>query len=516
MRAQRAGRYLLHDPIASGGMASVHLGRAVGSVGFTRTVAIKRLHPHLGRDPEFVSMFLDEARIASRVQHPNVVSTIDVVAYEGELLLVMEHVLGESWWNIMRAARAMGCDIPLDIVSAVTSGMLNGLHAAHEARAESGEPLEIVHRDVSPQNVLVGSDGVARVVDFGIAKAISRVSSTRDGELKGKLAYMAPEQILRHRVDRRTDIYGAAVVLWESLTGARLYKADDAAGVIMAVLQGEVTPPSILRHEVPIALDDLVLRALAVDASARPATALELAAALESIVPPAPARKVADFVARVAADRLDERRRLVAEVEQMPSGAMLVDDGDAGVPSSRPMSAELPASLSGAILSVAEKKALAAADTSVSLVAPSPIEPPKPAAKRAAKPVLLALVLLLGVLTVVMIVALLRSTVPAAASFIAPVATDVSSSAQAVAVGAVASVPAAETIAAASSAPPLASALATSARKGAPRHVRPSTIPPATRAPAAIPAAAPATHGDCDPSYTIDASGVKRFKPWCL
>src|SRR5262245_51026591 len=168
------GRYALHGELASGGMATVHLGRLLGPVGFSRTVAIKRLHAQYAQDPEFVSMFLDEARLAARIRHPNVVPTLDVVATSGELFLVMEYVPGESLSRLARAARDRMERMPPRIVSAIMSGVLHGLHAAHEAKSERGEPLGIVHRDVSPQNVLVGTDGVARVLDFGVAKAAGR------------------------------------------------------------------------------------------------------------------------------------------------------------------------------------------------------------------------------------------------------------------------------------------------------------------------------------------------------
>jgi len=189
------GRYALYAEIAAGGMATVHFGRLLGPVGFSRTVAIKRLHPQFAKDPEFVSMFLDEARLAARIRHPNVVPTLDVVATQGELFLVMDYVQGESLSRLIRAARERGHRIPPRIVSSILTGALHGLHAAHEAKNERGEPLNIVHRDISPQNVLVGSDGVPRVLDFGVAKAAGRVQTTREGQLKGKLAYMAPEQI---------------------------------------------------------------------------------------------------------------------------------------------------------------------------------------------------------------------------------------------------------------------------------------------------------------------------------
>src|SRR4051812_48938415 len=201
------GRYMLDRPIGSGGMATVHLGRLLGPAGFSRTVAIKRLHPQFAKDPEFVTMFLDEARLAARVRHPNVVSTLDVVALDEELFLVMDYVPGETLSRLARELRARGESVPPAIAISILSGVLFGLHAAHDARSESGEVLGIVHRDVSPQNILVGEDGVARVLDFGVAKAAGRASQTEAGLVKGKLAYMSPEQLRGEAIDRRTDVY---------------------------------------------------------------------------------------------------------------------------------------------------------------------------------------------------------------------------------------------------------------------------------------------------------------------
>ena len=213
------GRYALFDEIASGGMATVHYGRLLGPVGFSRTVAIKRLHPEYARDPEFVSMFVDEARLAARIRHPNVVPTLDVIAEEGELFLVMDYVLGAPLSAIMFTAKQKNIIMPPRIGTAILSGCLQGLHAAHEATDESGVSLGIVHRDVSPQNILVGADGVPRVLDFGIAKASGRTYSTRDGSVKGKVAYMAPEQMESGVVTRQADLYAATVVLWEAGRG---------------------------------------------------------------------------------------------------------------------------------------------------------------------------------------------------------------------------------------------------------------------------------------------------------
>src|ERR1700722_19538002 len=225
-------------------MATVHLGRLLGHVGFARTVAIKRLHPKFAQDPDFVSMFLDEARLAARIRHPNVVPTIDVVATSGELFLVMEYVQGESLARLVRISRDKDTLISPNVVTTIMAAVLQGLHAAHEARDERGDPLGIVHRDVSPQNILVGTDGMARVLDFGVAKAAGRIQTTRDGQLKGKLGYMAPEQIQGREVDRRTDVYAAGVVLWEVLTRQRLFFADNEAMVMRAVLERVVERPS--------------------------------------------------------------------------------------------------------------------------------------------------------------------------------------------------------------------------------------------------------------------------------
>ena len=230
------GRYEILGEIASGGMATVHYGRLVGPVGFSRLVAIKELHPHFAKDPEFASMLVDEARLAAHIRHPNVVPTLDVVVSAGALLLVMEYVAGASLADLGRASRKAREPIPPSIAVAVVAGVLYGLHAAHEALNERSEPLSIVHRDVSPQNIVVGSDGVPRVLDFGVAKAASRLVTTRDGKVKGKLAYMSPEQLMNGEVDRRADVYAAAVVLWEALVGARHFEADSSGGVVAKVL----------------------------------------------------------------------------------------------------------------------------------------------------------------------------------------------------------------------------------------------------------------------------------------
>jgi serine/threonine-protein kinase len=296
-------------------MATVHIGRLLGPVGFSRTVAIKRLHAQFAKDPEFVSMFLDEARLAARIRHPNVIGTLDVVALSGELFLVMEYVPGESFARLWRAARENNRPIPVPIAVAILVGVLEGLHAAHEATNDRGEPLGIVHRDVSPHNILVGTDGIARVLDFGVAKAAGRLQTTRDGQLKGKISYMAPEQV-QGTVDRTTDVYASSVVLWEALTGRRLFFAENEARTLANVLYPRVEPPSRFARSVSAALEAVVMRALDPKPGGRFATAREMARALQMAVPPAPAFAVADWVESTAGATIQARASRVALIER--------------------------------------------------------------------------------------------------------------------------------------------------------------------------------------------------------
>jgi eukaryotic-like serine/threonine-protein kinase len=308
------GRYALHAEIASGGMAKVHLGRLVGPVGFARTVAIKRLHPHFASDPEFVAMFLDEARVAARIRHPNVVPILDVVALQGELFLVLEYVRGEALSRLLAVSAKKPDPIPAPIVTAIILGTLEGLHAAHEARSERGKPLEIVHRDVSPANVIVGDDGVPRVLDFGIAKASGRIQTTRDGQLKGKLAYMAPEQIDDARVDRRTDVWAASVVLWEMLARKRLFHTETHGATMRKILDEPIAPPS-QRGAATDAFDEVVLRGLARNPDDRFPTARAMAIAIEAVLAPASPRMVGSWVEATAGAALLDRAAMVEDLE---------------------------------------------------------------------------------------------------------------------------------------------------------------------------------------------------------
>ncbi len=301
-------------------MGTVHLARLMGPIGFARTVAVKQMHRHLASEERARTMFIDEARMAARVRHPNAVPVLDVVAVDRDLLLVMDYVHGESLARLVAAKDGVREPVPVAIASAILIGVLHGLHAAHEATDEKGQPLGLVHRDVSPQNILVGLDGVPRVVDFGIAKAAGRLQTTTDGQLKGKAAYLAPEQILDGVVDRRADIYAASVVLWEVLAGRRLFEGGGTASTLRQVLEPKYEPPSRYAPSVPAEVDALVLKGLAWEPGARFAAAWDMATALETVAPPASVRQVSEWVDAVAGETLRARARRVADIESASTG----------------------------------------------------------------------------------------------------------------------------------------------------------------------------------------------------
>ncbi len=316
-------RYEVLGLLASGGMASVLYGRLKGPQGFQREVAIKRLHPHFAREPEFRQMFVDEAHICARLSHVNIVSAFDVIETPPDLCLVMEYVPGAGLDVLLHATRARGADVPMRIVGALMTNVLHGLHAAHEARDDHGESLGIVHRDVSPSNVLVGEEGVARVLDFGIARARSKLRTTPSTELKGKFSYMAPELLRGEEFDRRLDVYAGAVVLWEMLAGRALYGGQPSAAVMRQILEGEQEPPSRYRPDVSPALERVVMRGLARDPALRFQNARELAAALERECGVASQHEVSEwvhgFVGELLTRRSSELRRLQRDQPREPT-----------------------------------------------------------------------------------------------------------------------------------------------------------------------------------------------------
>lgn len=321
------GRYVLYGPIARGGMATVHFARLVGGDGFSRIVAAKRLHEQFAEDPEFVAMLRNEARIGSCVHHPNVVPVLDLVVDGAEVLLVQEYVRGVPLDKLLRVAVKATEPVPADVVVAIVAGVLSGLHAAHEARDERGEPLGIVHRDVTPHNVVVGADGVPRLLDFGIAKARSSSAVTREGFVKGKLSYMAPEQFRGVRATRRADVYSAGVVAWELLTMRKLHAGRDDLEVLAATMAGDV--PHLLdalvdqyasmgerRWTEVERLAPVVAKMMSNDPRRRYASAEEARDALVAAVPPAEAAVVGDWVQQSGHEYLARCQALLRSNEE--------------------------------------------------------------------------------------------------------------------------------------------------------------------------------------------------------
>jgi serine/threonine protein kinase len=266
--------------LASGGMADVLLGRSDGIEGFERHVVLKRIRPELARDQRFIRMFLDEARVAATLHHQHIVQVHDIGESDGEYFIAMEYVHGEDVRKILSTASKRRAHVPLDYAVAIVSAAAAGLHYAHDRCGSDKQPFNIVHRDVSPSNILVGYDGSIKVVDFGIATASMR-QETRSGSLKGKLSYMSPEQCKGHVVDRRSDVYSLGVVLYELATTTRMIKSENDYLAMEQIVKGRITPPHVRRAGLSSELSEIIMRALATDRDERYATADELRAALD-------------------------------------------------------------------------------------------------------------------------------------------------------------------------------------------------------------------------------------------
>ena len=420
----RGGRYETLRRIASGGMARVYLARALGAGGFERLVALKALHDHLAEEQDFIDMFLDEARLAARIRHPNVVGTLDVQHDDEGVFLVMEYVEGPTVAKALRELRRQKRALPLDVALRIFLDTLAGLHAAHELTDANGDPVHVVHRDVSPQNILLGVDGVARLTDFGVASATARLSTTRDGDVKGKGPYMAPEQVNAEPVDRRTDLYAAGAVLWELLVGECLVQGDNDGAVVMGVLAKEKRSPRTVVPSVPEPLCAACLRALAFRPEDRFATAAELIEAVESAaraagVIPAKPRVVAAFVRELNAHEapvdLPSTGVVPIEHKSQASRVIPVSPADREAFSSQP-SIEAPRADEGA----AGPPAHASQSSMPSPALVASAAPPGPARGRAAVFSGVALAALVGVVAVV--VFLLRSGAPPSTPAASPAA----------------------------------------------------------------------------------------------
>jgi serine/threonine-protein kinase len=504
------GRYVLHAAIARGGMATIHLARLLGAEGFSRTVAAKRLHPQFTEDSEFLKMFLDEARIASKVHHPNVVPMLDVVQSGTEVILVQEYVHGVPFDKLLRAMCQQKKVLPVGVVIAIMTGMLAGLHAAHEATDELGQPLGIVHRDVSPQNVIVGVDGIPRLLDFGVAKASLNSHVTRAGVFKGKLAYTSPEQ-LQGTVTQSADIYASSVLLWEALAGRRLYRAMNEAELVAAVMAGSVqtlteaidrSQVSPERWELLKKLEPLVAKGLSFAMEDRFGSAAEMQDALLKVAPAATPVEVSKWVKQLGKEYLEGREKVIVSEEsswRRQRAALPGTDRETINELTEGSSAG-----SGVGIGIASQPSATATALQTSLVARISA-PPRPRSQWAVVSALLVVGGLLGAILLLLIRSPSDGAPPAGATMSTPSTT---------VTAALVALPSAS----ASASSVNADAGATSSAPAAPRVATPSrgAMPIYAAAPRAVAAApAPAPTGDCSPPFYFDGK-KKIFKPGCL
>jgi serine/threonine-protein kinase len=484
-----AGRYRIVSQLGQGGTADVLLAVADGPAGFQKLVVLKVLRKSLGREPELRAMFLGEARLAARLHHPNIVQTNEIIEHDGMPALVMEYLEGQPLSQVIVRGRAAGFTLPMQLV--VLADALHGLHAAHELADTDGTPLGLVHRDVSPHNLFVTVEGQVKVLDFGIAKVERSIVETEVGTIKGKLRYMAPEQIAGEKVDRRADLYAAGVILWEALVGERMWKGCLEAEIKTRVRAGDLQMPLAVRADVPPALDRICRRALALAPADRHPTALALAEEIEAALAGlggAPGRReIGATVARLFDDVRAETRVAIER-----SVARLSSPGIARVTSTSEMI------VAGEVADAGE--GAAAPDAG-------------PARRR-------SLLLVAAVAVVVVAIAALvafRSSAPAGpakAGVNAPAPAD---DPRPTPVG---SAPVAPPSAAPAGPPPPATGSLHAGEGKSAGAARPATKHGAR---AAIPAAVPDGTGsaanpalDCAHPFFVDEHGIKKFRPECM
>jgi eukaryotic-like serine/threonine-protein kinase len=415
----------------------------------------------------------------------------------------MEYVPGESLSRLVRKTRDAGERIPPRHAIAIMCGALEGLHAAHEAKSERGVPLGMVHRDVSPQNVHVGVDGVSRVLDFGIAKATNRVQETRTDQIKGKVAYMSPEQLAKGAIDRRADVYSAAVVLWEALTGQRLFKADDVPSLVYSIINDEVEKPSAIVPDLPAGLDAIIMRGLDRDSEKRWSSAQEMAEALEKACPPSPPREIVPWVEKIAGEALAWRLDLVHRIEsettpsippplrsESPSAPVEVSSGVSGVVNHSEHDMMLAATAS-----VGHEQRVGA-ESVPDVLAPAPAEEHHPRSKLHLVAMAIAAVLLLAGAGLFVFRYLQLQGEPSVGGT-EPTAPRASDSAEpAIAIAPI---------------KPVGSASA----KPTTTPPTPPQPPPVTAQPPTPPATTTKKH-DCEDPFTVDSKGIRHPKPNCF
>jgi serine/threonine protein kinase len=334
MREQQFGKYLLLDRIAVGGMAEIFLARQMGPEGFEKIVVLKRIRPHLGDKKSFVRMFLNEAKLAAQLTHPNIIQihdfgkVIDAGAAGGALVgagsyfIAMEYLFGRDMRRVMPKCEQQGVEFPIVYACKIASQALEGLYYAHQKADTAGQPLGIVHRDVTPENIFVSFDGGVKVLDFGIAKAANQVEMTRAGEIKGKLSYMSPEQCMGKPLDSRSDIFSLGVVLYEWVTGFKLFTGESDVAVLKSITDGKIYKPSYFKADVPEQIEQILMRALEKDPEKRYQSAWEMQYELDRFLAGnefTPSNQhLATFMKQLFADEMEAERARVSGPREVP------------------------------------------------------------------------------------------------------------------------------------------------------------------------------------------------------
>ncbi|MHB1844885.1 MAG: serine/threonine protein kinase, partial [Deltaproteobacteria bacterium] len=313
---QRFGKYVLVDRIAVGGMAEIFLARQEGLEGFEKTIVIKRIRPHLSNQKAFVNMFLNEAKLAAQLNHPNIVQIYDLGKIGDSYFIAMEYIFGRDMRRIIPKADGMGIPFPMVYALKIASSVCEGLYYAHQKADMYGAALHIVHRDVTPENIFVSFDGTVKVLDFGIAKAANQVEQTRVGEIKGKLSYMSPEQCMGKMLDHRSDIFSLGTVLYEWITGFKLFTGESEVAILKSITDGKIYPPSYFKADVPEAVERILMKALEKERENRYQSAWDMQYDLDQFLSQyefTPSNiHLANFLKQLFSDELDEERKRLA------------------------------------------------------------------------------------------------------------------------------------------------------------------------------------------------------------
>lgn len=314
-RGTRFGKYTLLNRIAVGGMAEIFLARQEGLEGFEKTICIKRIRPHLSSQPNFVRMFLNEAKLAAQLNHPNIVQIYDLGRINDSYFIAMEYISGRDMSRIIPKAEKAGIPFPMIYALRIASNVCEGLYYAHTKTDAYGNALHVVHRDITPENILVGFNGTVKIVDFGIAKANTQIEQTRAGEIKGKLSYMSPEQAMGAQLDARSDIFALGSVVYEWITGYKLFTGENEMAILKSIIDGKIYPPSYFKEDVPEAVERILMKALEKDREKRYQSAWEMQFDIDTYLASSeftPSNiHLSNFLKQIFGDEIEREKELV-------------------------------------------------------------------------------------------------------------------------------------------------------------------------------------------------------------